>query len=110
MDVIGQSQRYAFCGLNDPSAKAISTEYVVFFEAAPICRTRPGQTMARPEFTLGFHYYRLENGLARELNRTESMSFSMTDRTPFDSDPSRDLRTFVNALVRMWSLDSLAGC
>jgi hypothetical protein len=96
-------------GVGCDVVKAISSEYVVFLEATPICRTRPGQS-ARPQLTLGFHYYRVENGFVRELNSNESMSFSITDRTPFDSDPTRDLRAFVSALTRMWSLDSLAGC
>ncbi|HEY0710471.1 MAG TPA: hypothetical protein VGG33_26945 [Polyangia bacterium] len=89
--------------------KAVSSEYVVFLEATPICRSRPGQ-MPRPELTPGFHYFRVENGVVRELTRNESISFSITDRTPFDSDPSRDLRLFVSALLRLWSLDSLGGC
>ncbi|HEY0711551.1 MAG TPA: hypothetical protein VGF45_02685, partial [Polyangia bacterium] len=66
--------------------KAISSEYVVFLESTPACGPRAGQSQ-RPELTEGFHYYRVEEGFVRELTGKESMSFSITDRIPFDSDP-----------------------
>lgn len=89
--------------------KAISSEYVVYLEATPVCRTRPGQA-ARPELTPGFHYFRVERGLPLELRSDESMTFAISDRAPFASDPSTELRNFVGALFRLWSIDALTGC
>ena len=92
--------------------KAVSSEYIVFLETLPAtatCPARPG-ALARPTLDRGFHYFRLEGGLPRELRADEPLSFVITDQTPTDSDPSRDLRQFADAFLQVLTLESLSGC
>jgi hypothetical protein len=89
--------------------KAVSNEFVVFLESAPVCRPRTG-VVTKTEIGRGFHYFRLEGGLPRELGKDEPIHFDITDRTPVDSDPSRQLRSFAEALLTMWRFDTLGDC
>jgi hypothetical protein len=101
----GQIQTLGSCDV----IKAVSTEYVVYLESAPACRARVG-ALTKPEMGRGFHYFRLEGGLPRELAPDEPIGFAITDRSPVDSDPTRQLRLFAESLLTMWRFDTLGDC
>jgi len=97
------------CGGPDcDRVKAISAQYVLYIESPPYCQTegRPAQPRLRP----GYHYYSFDGIHLRQLSSGEAMSFSLTDRTPADADPSAELRAFAGALWRSWSVSALEGC
>jgi hypothetical protein len=88
---------------------AISSQFVLFVEKPPYCRSFQGGDL-KPRLTAGYHYYAFEGDLLREVPASDPMSFSLIDRQPVDSDPTADLQAFAEKLLQIWfsSLDN--GC
>jgi hypothetical protein len=89
--------------------KAVSAEYVVFVERPPTCQPNGGGPL-RARISAGYHYYRLDSGIIRELARGDAMSFPVSQRTLGESDPTAELRAFAWMLLRSWSLSPFEGC
>lgn len=87
--------------------KAVSAQFVVYIDAPPTCTTRTG---IRPRVSAGYHYYAHAAGSVRELAATESMSFTLIDRSVADSNPTTELRAFLGSLLWSWTLTAVDGC
>jgi hypothetical protein len=88
---------------------AISSQFVLFVERPPYCQAFEGAP-AKPRLSAGYHYYSFDGGILRPLGATESLSFTLIDRAPADSDPTAELQAFAEYLVRAWSLNPTGGC
>lgn len=109
-DVVSDGRLDWTCtGTRCDRVKAVSDEFVVYLDGALMCDAADGRP-ARVKVGAGYHYYALEDGRARELGTNVGFTFAVADRTPAVADPTSELRSFADALVRSWDLQLLAGC
>jgi hypothetical protein len=90
---------------------AVSDQYVLYVDQPSYCQ-EAGKTGFRPRIGAGYHYFSFDpgSGVRRELDSSESVSFSIADRAPADSSPSAALQAFTNALERTWHVGQNGGC
>jgi len=88
---------------------SISAQFVLYVERPPYCQAFGGAP-AKPRLPAGYHYYSYEGGALRALGVSDSMSFTLIDRTPADSDPTAELQAFTQALLKLWQSNPTTGC
>jgi hypothetical protein len=88
---------------------AFSDQYVVFVDKPQFCDPAAG-TQPKTRLQPGYHYFSVSNGVLREMSSSDSLSFTLIDRAPADSDPTEALLSFAQGLVRIWQLGGLTGC
>jgi hypothetical protein len=51
-----------------------------------------------------------ERGVPREVAATGGVSFTLTERSPAEGDPTAELQAFTQALLRAWAPSPFDGC
>jgi hypothetical protein len=89
---------------------AVSDQFVLFVDRSAYCQ-EPGKA-AQERLAAGYHYYAYDpvKMNMRQLGITESMSFTIVDRSPADSLPTAELNEFTSQLQRAWHLGINGGC
>src|SRR5207253_7015392 len=88
---------------------ALSSQFVLFVEKPPYCQAFEGAP-PKARLAAGYHLYSFDGTVLRKLTPNDSLSFTIIDQAPADTDPTVDLEAFADALVRVWSLNLTSGC